>query len=195
MPPAAVGAAMAVGAVAKGISARKAAKKADKRAAENRRKNLLFASPERYLKLLNQYRGAFSDEYSPHLKNIGQALALGEQSANQSIDTDLGRRGLSGSGLGYALKGAQSATRQSNYNQALRDFSSQVESAARGQASGTQQLETGTSLSSPLTYTPRPGWGEIGGEALSSAAGGMAGYQNMTKMPSGFYMGNQPGRG
>lgn len=144
---------------------------------------------------MGQYRGAFNEEYSPHLKNIGQALALGEQSAQQSVDTDLGRRGLSGSGVGMALKSAQSATRQTNYNQAMRDFSSQVEAAARGQAGQTQGLETGTSLQSPLTYTQRPGWGEIGGEAIAAGAGGMANYQSMAGMPSGFYMGKQPGRG
>jgi len=128
----------------------------------------------------------------PHLQNIGQALALGEQSANQSIDTDLGRRGLSGSGVGMALHSAQSATRQGNYNQALRDFSNQVEGAARGQAGGTQQLETGTSVASPLTYTQRPGWGEIAGNAIAAGAGGMSQYQSMANMPSGFYIGNQP---
>lgn len=186
MPPAAVAGVMAATAIAKGVSDRKQAKKADKATAKTRKASLRYASPENYLKLLSQYRGAFEQEYAPHLKNIGEALALGEQSGMQGIDTALGRRGLSGSGIDFALKGATRANRQSNYNQAMRDFYSQAMGAARQQADITQGRQTGTSTQNPYTYTPRPGYGDIAGNALQAGVGGYAGMQTPTRPNYGF---------
>ena len=150
----------------------------DKTAGKSRRASLKYASPENYLKLLAQYNDAFQQQYMPHLKNIGEALALGEESGRQAIDTDLGRRGLSGSGVGFALKNANRAGRQANYNQAMRDFYSRAMGAAREQADVTAGRQTGVSMGQPYQYTPRPSYGDIGFGALGAGVNAYAGMQN-----------------
>lgn len=179
---------MVAGAVAKGRQAKKEAKSLDKTARKNRSGNLKYASPENYLQILNQYKDAFKEQYAPGALNIGQNIATGSAGAQQAMDTSLGRRNLSGSGLDFALKNANQAQRGAQWNQTLRDFYSQANAAARQQADVTTGRQTGTSIASPLTYTPRPSWGTIGADAVAS---GFQGYAGMGGKP---YLGSQPGR-
>jgi hypothetical protein len=189
MPPAAVAAVMVAGAVAKGRAARKDAKSADKNAKKLRKSNLSYASPENYLDILNKYKGAFKEQYAPGALSIGENIATGTQGNQQAIDASLGRRGLSGSGIGFALQNANNANRGAEWNQTMRDFYSQANAAARQQADVTTGRQTGTAVASPLTYTPRPSWGEIGSNAIAS---GFQGYAGMGGNP---YLGKMKGPG
>ena len=163
----AMGAMKAYSSIKESKRAKKNAKQAQKAADRQRAETLGMAGPEAYGKNYEFYRKLYQDAYMPHLRSIGEALALGEQSGLQGFDADVARRGLSGSGLALAGRSAIRSGRQANYNQALRDFYNQAESRAGGQADVTSARQIGASMGAPIQYIPRPAGG---GEAYAGAA-------------------------
>lgn len=161
--------------------AKKEAKRAQRYAEGQRGETLGYATPEHYLDLLDQYRGAFREGYMPALRTISDALALGETSAMQGFDADVARRGLSGSGLALAGRSAIRGGRQASYSDALRKYYQDVEESARGQAGQTAAGQVGASLGSTVNYIPKPSitsgvlGGAIQGLSSGSTIGGLMG--------------------
>jgi len=174
-----------------------------KKAAKQQKKAV---SPKRYAQNLAYYRNLFRGRYMPALRGVGDVLALNQQGAQQGFDAALARRGLSGSGLALAGRGAISTARMTGLGEAKRAFEMDEEQAAREAAAGT----------APPTYQPgnlgmlfsglSGGLGAAGveaaamgrnpqsiGELLGIGGGAVPpGYQGP---PAPYYYGKNVGRG
>jgi hypothetical protein len=123
---------------------------------EQRAQTLALASPERYLQNYSGYLGAFKESYRPWLVGEQDRAAIGEQTALQGFQTDLSRRGLSGSGIAFAGQSAIRTGRQAQLGENYRQYWTQTEQAARDAAGQQRAAEVNASLGAPYTYVPRP---------------------------------------
>lgn len=141
------------------LDARQAAKQAQnlQEAAERQRRETLgFASPDAYLENYGRYREAFKESYRPWLVGEQDRAAIGEQGALQAFDTDVARRGLSGSGLALAGRSAIRTGRQAQIAENMRRYWTMTDEAARDAAGQTRSAQISASMGAPNTYVPRP---------------------------------------
>lgn len=175
-----------------------------KKAAKQQKRAL---SPKRYLENLNMFRPQFRAAYMPALRGVGDALALNQQGAQQGFDASLARRGMSGSGLAMAGRGAINTARMTGLGEAKRAFEMDAERAAQ-QAAGSQTPFMGyepgglASLFSGLqgglgaagTFAAARGQNPQSlGELLDIHGGAPAG--GAYGPPSPYYIGDKPGWG
>ena len=123
---------------------------------KQRELTLALASPERYMKNYTEYLKGYRESYRPWLVTEADRAAIGEQTAMQGFDTDVARRGLSGSGLALSGRSAIRTGRQAQINENLRRYSMSTDEAAREAAGQTRTAEINASLGAPYTYVPRP---------------------------------------
>lgn len=121
-----------------------------------RNETLGFASPENYSALYEKYLGEYKDAYRPWLTTEADRAAIGEQNAMQGFDTDVARRGLSGSGLAIAGRSAIRTGRQAQLSENMLKYRQMWEDAARESATGTRNAQISASTGNPYTYVPRP---------------------------------------
>jgi hypothetical protein len=121
-----------------------------------RAETLAFASPEAYTANYERYLSEFEDANKPWLKTEADRAAIGEQTAMQGFDTDLARRGLSGSGLAFAGRSAIRTGREAQLNENMRRYRQMNEEAARDAAGQTRSAQISASVGAPYSYVPRP---------------------------------------
>jgi len=134
----------------------KEAKNVQKGMERQRAETLGFASPDTYIANYEKYRKEFQDTNRPWLVGEQDRAAIGEQNAMQAFDTDVARRGLSGSGLALAGRSAIRTGRQAQIGENMRRYWSENEAAARDAATQTRSAQVNASMGAPYTYVPRP---------------------------------------
>jgi len=134
----------------------KQAKGVQKGIERQRAETLGFASPDAYIANYERYRKEFQDTNRPWLVGEQDRAAIGEQNAMQAFDTDVARRGLSGSGLALAGRSAIRTGRQAQIGENMRRYWSENEGAARDAANQTRSAQISASLGAPYQYVPRP---------------------------------------
>lgn len=190
-----LGGVSAVDTLLQGQRSRREAERANEAMKKQRSETLDFASPENLLENYELYREAFDEAQLPYLRNIGEALALREQTERQDLDTAAARSGMFGSGMHTARHGAIGAGRTANYNEALREAYWRSMTGAMDQAGDTTRRQTGASMGAPYYYTPGgPSGAEVGTDAIINYLASAAESAYRMGLPIGSIFGAQGGQ-
>ena len=188
-----IGGGMLLSKVAEGRQQRKQAKRAQKAADKQRSGSLRFASPEYHTGLMDKYRATLGPEYEARMRTIGEGLGLGQQANMQGVNAALGRRGLSGSGIGFALQNALRTGRQAGLAQSKTSMDIAKEQQAQQMATGTANRGLSASLGAPVTAVPQGP--SVGTNILSGIGAGLAGMSSFGAMTGQSSLGGMMGFG
>lgn len=129
-----------------------------------------LGKPQQFMKRFEYLYPAFQKAFEPSRVRAADAAAVGEQTGLQGLDTDVARRGLSGSGAHlYGREGIRTG-RQAMVSQAASMYDQQALQAALGEAGAGQRATQAAVGGIPMTPGAAPGWtgaADVGMNALA----------------------------